>query len=592
MQDETIKNKSAAISAIMNNQKLSKAISDGLNSPINSSKRQKAASILNIFNGNNNNQSNLATLYGPTGTEPKVVQIGSQEASDLQSKGWGLTKDSYSAPADNQNVTESNVLFASPKPKFINNYPLQKSVYPQQITQEEATTSNPNNITPSADTFLSNNNVNNINNNNVNSNSINNNFDINATLNPSLNTNTSIEDWYNGLSKEDKYLYKPFYESAIAGFSPKTAAWKLMEDTDRLRKLGVPDYMLPMKGASLAGQLSNLADTLKEETGLIAAQNNLKNLQERGMTINDDLNAYIIGKDQYIKKINDLLDKAQKYENKIDMSLPENQKSMKSYKDYLYILKGRQQKRYIDFLKSGINYYNQKLRMAKDTYNTALQNFRQELTNKTAITKENYNRLDNILMDMYKNIIDRNKIEINKQITKNNLIKSNLNVMKDIINYQKSNNSGWNALSEKTKARVKSKYLANSKKPIKEAEADFSKLSDAEKLRWLSVGTNNKKNNNEDDINFYVNQILLDAKTAAEAEKNGDISSIKNNQSLYYDPVTNKPRWYKIPANIRTEVQKRLEEMIKNAPQKEVTAKNTSKKSNPRLWFDYFFGKK
>jgi hypothetical protein len=43
--------------------------------------------------------SKLATLWGPTGTAPKVVKVGSSEASDLQSQGWGLTQGSYKAPA-------------------------------------------------------------------------------------------------------------------------------------------------------------------------------------------------------------------------------------------------------------------------------------------------------------------------------------------------------------------------------------------------------------------------------------------------------------------------------------------------------------
>ena len=40
---------------------------------------------------------NNATLYGPNG-ESKVVKVGSQEASNLQSEGWGLTVGSYVDP--------------------------------------------------------------------------------------------------------------------------------------------------------------------------------------------------------------------------------------------------------------------------------------------------------------------------------------------------------------------------------------------------------------------------------------------------------------------------------------------------------------
>uniref|UniRef100_A0A6M3IK28 Uncharacterized protein n=1 Tax=viral metagenome TaxID=1070528 RepID=A0A6M3IK28_9ZZZZ len=45
-----------------------------------------------------------ATLYGPDGAK-EVVDVGSERASELQSKGWGLTEGSYQAPATTTTTT-------------------------------------------------------------------------------------------------------------------------------------------------------------------------------------------------------------------------------------------------------------------------------------------------------------------------------------------------------------------------------------------------------------------------------------------------------------------------------------------------------
>lgn len=49
--------------------------------------------------------TNKATLYGPTGTKPIQVGVGSSEASSLQSQGWGLTPGSYKAPTNTTTPT-------------------------------------------------------------------------------------------------------------------------------------------------------------------------------------------------------------------------------------------------------------------------------------------------------------------------------------------------------------------------------------------------------------------------------------------------------------------------------------------------------
>lgn len=62
----------------------------------------------------------MATLYGPNG-QKKAVAVGSPEASQLQSQGWGLTVGSYKAPASptSSTVTSSAKTDTTPPPPDI-----------------------------------------------------------------------------------------------------------------------------------------------------------------------------------------------------------------------------------------------------------------------------------------------------------------------------------------------------------------------------------------------------------------------------------------------------------------------------------------
>ncbi len=55
-----------------------------------------------------------ATLYGPPDSQPVVVDVGSAQASQLQSQGWGLTKGSYKAPVQQQASTPTSTPTISP----------------------------------------------------------------------------------------------------------------------------------------------------------------------------------------------------------------------------------------------------------------------------------------------------------------------------------------------------------------------------------------------------------------------------------------------------------------------------------------------
>lgn len=306
---------------------------------------------------------------------------------------------------------------------------------------------------------------------------------------------------YYDLSIEDQELFKPMHESMMRGDRSDTFAKMMMNDPERLIEFGIPRDKLPIAGASLAGQEKMLKEQVREETGLKVAEDNLSTLNERGLTLTDDLQGHINSQDKYIKHIDEMYDKAMDYMETIDMSLPENRKSMESYLNYLSVIKGRRQIDYDNFLNAGINYHNAELTRAQNAYDTARQNFTEELRYKTSVSNENYETIHNYLMDMYENINGREERQLQKQLLENEVTKSTIETT-DLVSAFLNPVSGWSQMTESSKAKIKEKYIANSELDPTDAENEFNSFNDSEKLKASSMIDKSKSS-------IYVKSILL-----------------------------------------------------------------------------------
>lgn len=210
-------------------------------------------------------------------------------------------------------------------------------------------------------------------------------------------------------------------QQSISGNLGGTAfALGAMNDKDRLRQLpgfeNVKDEDLPY-GASLAKQIDALGDTLKKEHHLDEILNEKNNMIATGVNLKGDLTDYITGRDEFLNQTNDMIEKAKSgmltSPNAAD---PVVQAQNKSYLNYLYLLKGRQSKSYVDFLDSSVNKYQADLTDITNHYNTALSSYENELKSKTAITTEQYSMYYNALTDMYKTAEEapQKKLEMEK----------------------------------------------------------------------------------------------------------------------------------------------------------------------------------
>lgn len=311
----------------------------------------------------------------------------------------------------------------------------------------------------------------------------------------SLTGDSSYDSWYESLSDDDKTRYADLYGALKAGIGKKTFAWQMISDAEKMKTLfpGVPAEALPI-GASLTSQVNDIENNLKEEYKIDVLTDNLNKLQKRGLDIEDDLTSYITARDSYIEKLDGMIDKAKDSMTTLDMANPYVAKQMGNYMNYLYIMKGRQQKRYADFLNSAITYHNNEVKRAQESYDLANKQITDVLANKKEILKEDYTNLKSLLEEMYDNVDNREKKILSNALLQQKVAELALQNAVDPLNVGDS--TGWNNASKATKTKAEGTYYAQSGLPPAQAATEWANMTGTEKLSWAYKS----KSSESDDI--------------------------------------------------------------------------------------------
>ena len=164
------------------------------------------------------------------------------------------------------------------------------------------------------------------------------------------------------------------------------------------------------KAGSLMEQVTELDTALKKQYDLDNILNQKNGLIKRGITLETDLSDYIRGRDEYLNETQGMIDRFTDKMMTMDMGNPVVARQAGTYMNYMYTLRGRQNKRYIEFLNSGINEYNAQLTDISNHYDKALNAYEQDLQLKTNVTQAEYQMYFNALSDMY-NTIDQAPIK-------------------------------------------------------------------------------------------------------------------------------------------------------------------------------------
>ena len=224
---------------------------------------------------------------------------------------------------------------------------------------------------------------------------------------------SSMQDFYRDSYEASSLL--GLAESAYElGLGSKTFAWTLLQDKEKLASaLGIPkEQAASLPEGLLSEQLNDLRDTIDKKYKIEGQLDKLFDLQQRDLTIEDDFKSYIRGKDEYLGDIDKLLDGAETKIASMDTSNPYVAQRMQMYVNYLTILQGRQNKRYIDFLDAGITKHKNDIDSATNIYNRSIEQANKEYQEIGTVTVESYNMLKTMLEDIYDNIESREDRQI------------------------------------------------------------------------------------------------------------------------------------------------------------------------------------
>lgn len=208
-----------------------------------------------------------------------------------------------------------------------------------------------------------------------------------------------------------------------SGIGPSTFAYQTMNDVNALRELfpGVPDEQLPV-GASLSGQIDALRNALRNEYNIDGLTEELSAKIRDGVTLEQDLKDYVRGKDEYLNEIDGMLRSAKR--DALKKSGGPDAGLMNDYVNYLTVLKGRQNKRYIDFYNDSIGVYQKELDALQNQLTTATSAYTNELETRATMTQDDYNRMYTSLTEMYNAAADAPRKQMELQILEAEYIKA------------------------------------------------------------------------------------------------------------------------------------------------------------------------
>lgn len=200
--------------------------------------------------------------------------------------------------------------------------------------------------------------------------------------------------------------------------------------------LGNKDYATLFPGAedffgkSLADAKKETSDLLKKEYGVDELKNEVLNITKRNSTLKTDATNYIKGKDEYVKALDAKLNEANDRFLSGDVSDPALQKSYENYKNYLTVLKGRQEQSYQDYLQQTIDMASSELQTLSNSYTSAVNAFNEAITSENASTEEQYNNIKTALTGMYTSLEAAENTNMTKAMNYLTLAQSNLNMLK------------------------------------------------------------------------------------------------------------------------------------------------------------------
>jgi len=186
-------------------------------------------------------------------------------------------------------------------------------------------------------------------------------------------------------------------------YTPRSFASEKMNDLEYLRGIAAFDQYSDeqLTGGSLQSRVNQLQRSIRMDYDLEQKEGMLINLINQGVGLEGRLEDYVRGRDVFLNETDSMLESFKDRMLNMDLADPQIRNSAEMYSNYLFSLKGRANKRYIQFLNGSIDQYNAKLTASQNVLDTTVARAQRELEMDSVLTEETYNNIFTTLGEMY-----------------------------------------------------------------------------------------------------------------------------------------------------------------------------------------------
>jgi len=350
--------KSSILNTVMSDPQTSKVVSDALNSPLGSSIRQKAASILKASLAGSGlpmdqlqTDNQLARNVGTVAPASSFASTSSAETATLKP----LSKVIFPAASGIKSSTRTPIedtLDTTVPTKALSlepTVPEESQALPLGQPEIELPPASP--VVPPKNTTTSNDRI--------------------TMMNSEDTASVTSEQYENTLDEDERQSWDEMLAEAKADGVGKETFWtSIIKNEEKLREVerefGFAEGTFP-SGIYLTANTEETRKMLEEKENLKAYEDRVEQLMGIGMNLQPQLRSYIQSRDTYVKTIDRLRDSA--INTMIESGSPWASNRIKNYITFLDVLKGRQQMNYQTYVDYATQTQERELKQAEDSYN-------------------------------------------------------------------------------------------------------------------------------------------------------------------------------------------------------------------------------